>query len=165
MRVEAVAKRDRNKNITEERRLKVKAKKQEFVTKYFFKTSSNTTEEVHALRVDNDKIIYTYTYLDDSQEIDRNDRKTMSRIEVEEVELVLHTPKRKHFTSTGENLTQNATKRKKLLNNCNSSMNFWKEFEGGTNTQQLPDVSTCDGIVCSKLRNELPMYYSDQMTD
>ena len=63
----------------------MKAKEQEFVTKYFFK-------EVHALRVDNEKTIYTDTYLDDSQEIDRDDRKTMSRIEVEEVELVLHTP-------------------------------------------------------------------------
>ena len=165
MRVEAVAKRDRNKNITEERRLKAKAKKQEFVIKYFFKTSSNTTEEVHALRVDNEKTNYTDTYLEDSQEIDRNDRKNMSSVEVEEVELLLHTPKRKHFTSTGENLTQSATKRRKLLSDFNSSMNFWRVLEGGTDTKQLPNVSTCDGTVYLKLRDEVIMDSSNQMTD
>ena len=60
MRVEAVAKRDRNKNITEERRLKAKAEKQEFLTKYFFKPSNNSSEEVHALRVDNDNTIHRH---------------------------------------------------------------------------------------------------------
>ena len=91
-------------------------------TKYFFKPTNNT-EEMHALRVDNENKIYTNTYLDGSGEIDRNDKKAIARIEVNPT---LHTPKRKQLGSAGEILTQSATKRRKLLNDFN--------LEGGTDT-------------------------------